>query len=233
MLGIPMEGMGPLGRFLMVHFEADLVPWVQHRSGPLFWILNPESPGCLIVHDPKGSHVFMMPRRGSHGEEETIPERLAAGLGVPLELKILSVDDWSPHVQVAARYRAGRIFLVGDAAHRFPPAGGLGLNTGVQEAHDLVTRLAAVVAGNAPEALLDGYEAACRPAARANADESFENLKRLGEISRVLGDSPDLAALERRLASLTETERQQLGAAIEAQRSHFLSDGCQPEAGGL
>jgi 2,4-dichlorophenol 6-monooxygenase len=225
MLGIPMEGIGPLGRFIMVHFEADLVPWVQHRSGPLFWILNPESLGCLIVHDPKRSHVFMMPSRGSEGEERMIPERLAAALGVPLEPKILSFDDWSPHVQVAARYREGRIFLVGDAAHRFPPTGGLGLNTGIQEAYDLVTRLAAVAAGNASEALLDGYEAACRPVARANADESFENMKRLGEISRVLGESPDLAALERRIASFTATEREQLGAAIEAQRSHFLSDG--------
>lgn len=92
-----------------------------------------------------------------------------------------------------------------------------------------VTRLAAVVAGDAPETLLDGYEAACRPAARANADESFENMQRLGEIGPVVGSCPDLAALERRLASLTQTERAQLDAAIEAQRSHFLSDGSQPE----
>jgi 2,4-dichlorophenol 6-monooxygenase len=224
-LGIPMEGIGPLARFLMVHLEADLLPWVQHRSGPLFWILNPASPGCLIVHDPKRSHVFMLPSRGGEDEERMIPERLAAALGVPLEPKILSFDDWSPHVQVAARYREGRVFLVGDAAHRFPPTGGLGLNTGIQEAYDLGTRLAAVVAGNAPEALLDGYEAACRPVAKANADESFENMKRLGEIARVLGESPDLAALERRIASFTTAEREQLRVAIEAQRSHFLSDG--------
>ena len=225
MLDIPMEGIGPLVRFLMVHFEADLVPWVQHRSGPLYWILNPESPGCLIVHDPKRSHVFMMPSRGSEDEEATIAARLAAALGVPLEPKILSFDEWSPHVQVAARYREGRIFLVGDAAHRFPPTGGLGLNTGIQEAYELVTRLAAVVAGTAAEAILDGYEAVCRPVARANADESFENMKRLAEIARALGNWPDLAALEHRLASLTKPEREQLDAAIEAQRSHFLSDG--------
>jgi 2-polyprenyl-6-methoxyphenol hydroxylase-like FAD-dependent oxidoreductase len=229
MLSIPMEGMGPLGRFFMVHFEADLVPWVQHRSGPLFFVLNPESPGCLIVHDPKRSHVFMMPMRDIAHEEETIPGRLAAALAVPVTPKILSVDTWSPHVQVAAHYREGRVFLVGDAAHRFPPTGGLGLNTGIQEAHDLVTRLAAVVAGDAPEALLDGYEAACRPAARTNADDSFENLKRLGEIGPVIGTCPDLASLERRLASLTQTERAQLAAVIEAQRSHFLSDGSQPQ----
>lgn len=233
MLGIAMDGIGPLARFIMVHFEADLAPWVQHRSGPLFWILNPESPGCLIVHDPKRSHVFMLPSRGGEGEERMIPERLAAALGVPLEPKILSFDEWSPHVQVAARYREGRVFLVGDAAHRFPPTGGLGLNTGIQEAYDLVMRLAAVVAGNAPEALLDGYETTCRPVARANADESFENMKRLGEISRVLGESPDLAALERRIASFTAAEREQLDAVIEAQRSHFLSDGRQPAAGEL
>jgi 2-polyprenyl-6-methoxyphenol hydroxylase-like FAD-dependent oxidoreductase len=120
MLDIPMEGVGPLGRFLMVHFEADLLPWVQHRSGPLFWIVNPESPGCLIVHDPKRSHVFMMPMRGDGADTAAIPQRLAAALGVPLEPKVLSCDAWSPHVQVAARYRAGRVFLVGDAAHRVP-----------------------------------------------------------------------------------------------------------------
>jgi 2,4-dichlorophenol 6-monooxygenase len=171
----------------------------------------------------------MMPMRGSANEEETIPGRLAAALAVPVTPKLVSVDCWSPHVQVAACYREGRIFLVGDAAHRFPPTGGLGLNTGSRK-RTTWTRLAAVATGNAPEALLDDYETACRPAARANADESFENRKRLGEIARALGNWPDLAALEHRLASLTQTEREQLGAGIEAQRSHFLSDGTQPGA---
>lgn len=229
-LGIPMEGPGPFGRFAMVHFEADLSPWIRDRPGPIFWILNPESPGALIVHDPKRSHVFMMPMRDSDREEDAIPTRLAASLDVPVTPKILSVDYWSPHVQVAGRYREGRVFLVGDAAHRFPPSGGLGLNTGIQEARDLVGKLARVEAGTAPEALLESYEAACRPAAEANAAESFENMKRLGEISRVIGEQPDLKSLERRLASLSEEERKQLAKAIEAQRSHFLSDGVSPVA---
>lgn len=237
-LGIPMVGPGPLARFAMVHFEADLEPWIRERPGPIFWILNPESPGALIVHDPARSHVFMMPRPGFDPDPEDrspgriperIPERLAAALGVAVKARILSVDGWSAHVQVAARYREGRIFLVGDAAHRFPPTGGLGLNTGIQEAHELVERLAGVEAGSSDE-LLEGYESTCRPAARANADESFENLKRLGEVPRVLGDCRDLAGLERRLGSLGEAERRQLDEAIEAQRSHFISDGRLPGA---
>jgi 2,4-dichlorophenol 6-monooxygenase len=209
----------------MVHFEADLSPWIRDRSGPLFWILNPESPGCLIVHDPKRSHVMMMPVRGVDREEAGLAARLDAALGVPAKTRIVSVDAWSPHVQVASSYRVARVFLAGDAAHRFPPTGGLGLNTGIQEVHDLVSKLALVETGRADAALLDRYEAACRPIAQANAAESFENMKRLGEIPQVLGAWPDLASFERRVASLSESERAQLDRAIEAQRSHFVSDG--------
>jgi 2,4-dichlorophenol 6-monooxygenase len=224
-LGIAIEGPGPFGRFAMVHFEADLSRWIEARPGPLFWILNPASSGCLIVHDPTRSHVFMTPAHDGEDEASAIPTRLAAALGTPCTPKILSVDTWSPHVQVAARYCAGRVFLAGDAAHRFPPTGGLGLNTGIQEVHDLVSKLALVETGRADAALLDRYEAACRPIAQANAAESFENMKRLGEIPQVLGAWPDLASFERRVASLSESERAQLDRAIEAQRSHFVSDG--------
>jgi len=226
-LGIPMEGPGPFGRLSMVHFEADLAPWIRERSGPIFWALNPESPGTLIVHDPERSHVFMMTRPETDGES-AIRDRLAAALGVPLTPRILGVDAWSPHVQVAARYRQGRVFLVGDAAHRFPPTGGLGLNTGIQEARDLAARLACAHAERGGESLLEGYEAACRPVALANAAASFENMKRLGDVSRVVGAWPDLASLERRLASLSDAERRRLETAIEAQRDHFLSDGAPP-----
>ena len=101
-----MLGEGPQGRFFMIHFEADLRPWIEVRSSPLFWIMNPQSPGTLIVHDAARSHVYMTPRFGSDGEEATLPDRLAAALAVPAECRILSVDAWSPHVQVAERYRA-------------------------------------------------------------------------------------------------------------------------------
>lgn len=228
MLGIPMLGPGPQGRFFMVHFEADLRPWIENRSGPIFWTMNPESPGTIIVHDPAKSHVFMTLRFGTEGEEATLPDRLAAALGVSVAPRILSVDAWSPHVQVAERYREGRAFLAGDAAHRFPPTGGLGLNTGILDVDFLVDGLARVEGGEAQAETLDRYELECRPAAQDNATESFENLKRLGEITKVLGPSSDLGALEARLGSLTPEEGVALARAIELQRSHFLSDGRLP-----
>ncbi|TYB44703.1 FAD-dependent monooxygenase [Actinomadura chibensis] len=69
------------------------------------------------------------------------------------------------HHRLADRYRAGRVLLAGDAAHVHSPAGGQGMNTGVQDAVALASRLAAVLAGDAPEASLDAYEAERRPVA--------------------------------------------------------------------
>jgi len=180
------------------------------------------------VHDPVGSLVFMTPRFGTEGEEETLPARLAAALAIDTPLRIISVDTWSLHVQVAERYREGRVFLAGDAGHRFPPSGGLGLNTGIADVDFLVHQLAGVECDGADPACLDVYERECRPCARSNADESFANMKRLGEISAVLGPCPDLASLEARLAFLSPEERKQLDQAIEHQRSHFASHGRLP-----
>lgn len=227
-LGIELVGPGPFGRFVMIHFEADLSPWIRERSGPLFWIYDPESSGCLIVHDPATSHVLMTPGVGENVEADFVAARLKAALGVSAKTTILSTDTWSPHVQVAARYRVGRVFLAGDAAHRFPPTGGLGLNTGIAEVHDLVMRLVSVMSGRASDESLDGYERECRPVALANADESFENMKRLALIGEALGPYADLAALEKRLVSMDASERAKLARAIDRQSSHFLSDGRAP-----
>jgi 2,4-dichlorophenol 6-monooxygenase len=227
-LGIEMLGNGPLGRFFMVHFRADLSPWIDHRPGPIFWINHPEAPGTLIIHDLKQSHVFMTPMNGTDGEMDAIPARLASALNIGIDVDIISIDTWMPYCQVAERYRDGRIFLVGDAAHRFPPSGGLGLNTGLLEAHNLAAKLASVVNGKADAGLLSAYEAECRPAAQANADESLMNAMRLGLISGAIGGCFDIDALETRIATMNDDERAVLADAIEQQRSHFMSDGVYP-----
>ncbi|MEU2621294.1 FAD-dependent monooxygenase [Streptomyces sp. NPDC007157] len=67
-------------------------------------------------------------------------------------------SDFRPRAALADHFRVGRVFLAGDAAHVHSPAGGQGLNTSVQDAYNLGWKLAAVLAGDAPDALLDTYE---------------------------------------------------------------------------
>ncbi|MGI3782596.1 MAG: FAD-dependent monooxygenase [Janthinobacterium lividum] len=74
------------------------------------------------------------------------------------------VSLWRGDVRIVDRYRQGRVFLAGDAAHIHSPAGGRGMNTGIQDAHNLGWKLAAVVNGD-DQGLLDTYEAERRPVA--------------------------------------------------------------------
>ncbi len=71
---------------------------------------------------------------------------------------------WRANIRLVERYRAGNVFLAGDAAHIHSPAGGQGMNTGIQDAHNLGWKLAAVARGASP-LLLDSYEAERRPVA--------------------------------------------------------------------
>ena len=76
-------------------------------------------------------------------------------------IEILSVNTWTMHAEVASIYHNtfNNIFLVGDAAHRFPPAGGFGMNTGLQDVHNLAWKLSMVLSGRADSSLLKTYNA--------------------------------------------------------------------------
>ncbi|MGK3208680.1 FAD-dependent oxidoreductase [Amycolatopsis sp. MEPSY49] len=84
---------------------------------------------------------------------------------------------WRANIRLADRYRAGSVFLAGDAAHIQSPAGGQGMNTGIQDAHNLGWKLAAVAKGASP-ALLDSYEAERRPVAAGVLASSTARLER-------------------------------------------------------
>jgi hypothetical protein len=87
-----------------------------------------------------------------------IAEVVRAATGLPdLDPAVDDVATWTTGAFVADRLRTGPVFLAGDAAHEMPSYGGFGGNTGVQDAHNLAWKLAAVCRGDAPEALLDSY----------------------------------------------------------------------------
>ena len=95
---------------------------------------------------------------------------------------MISSADWHAGVSlVAERFRVGRCFLAGDAAHLFTPTGGFGVNTGIEDAVNLAWKLAAVTAGWAGEALLDTYEAERKPIAERNTGYALTLARRNGE----------------------------------------------------
>jgi 2,4-dichlorophenol 6-monooxygenase len=101
---------------------------------------------------------------------------------------------------LADRFRVGRVFLVGDAAHRHPPTGGLGLNSAVHDAHNLCWKIAAVLAGHAGDALLDSYEPERRAVDGRNVQRSLENGTNHVKVAAAIGltrdgEAANLAAL--------------------------------------
>jgi hypothetical protein len=89
--------------------------------------------------------------------------RRISGTDVTLTALLATPTRWTDNTRQAATYRKGRVLLAGDAAHVHPPFGGQGLNLGVGDATNLGWKLGAVIAGRAPEGLLDSYEVERRP----------------------------------------------------------------------
>jgi 2,4-dichlorophenol 6-monooxygenase len=141
-----------------------------------------------------------MPRRGSFPTDltdEQIEKNMRLALGIPdLQITVHKVTRWAPEGVLASKFRAGRVFLVGDAAHRHPPTGGLGLTSGIQDAHNLCWKLAAVLKGQAGENLLDTDEAERRPVDARNIQHSMENSMAHMEAGAAFGLNPAASAEE-------------------------------------
>jgi hypothetical protein len=96
-------------------------------------------------------------------------------IGLPdLPVELLTTGRWELAALIADHFGAGRVFLAGDAAHQLPPnRGGYGANTGIEDAHNLAWKLAAVLRGEAPSRLLDSYDDERRPIAWLRHDQIF------------------------------------------------------------
>jgi 2-polyprenyl-6-methoxyphenol hydroxylase-like FAD-dependent oxidoreductase len=196
-LGIEPIGPTRLASFVMTHFRADLRATLPY-TGVLFWICDPDAGGTFVAHGDD-EWVYMHPFDPNEHDASTFtPSRcralVEAALADPgIDFEILTISPWIMTAQVAERYRSNRAFLVGDAAHRYPPTGGLGLNSGVADAHNLAWKIAAVHAG-ADDALLDTYEAERHPVAERFAEVSLANAMRLFEVPIAIAENGDVAA---------------------------------------
>jgi 2,4-dichlorophenol 6-monooxygenase len=232
-LGIEMIGPPKLQSFVMIHFEANLREIVKDHPGILYWISDPEAGGTFVAHDIDREWVYMVPfdsevESADDYTKERCEELVLRGIGGPAPpIKVETISTWTMSAQVAERFRDDRIFLVGDAAHRFPPTGGLGLNSGVQDMHGLAWRVAAVLKGWAAERVLDSYEAERRPVAQYNADQSLRNAMKLIEVPAALGvlDEPTTRRMQTTLDD--SSGRQRTLDAIANQAEHFDMLGLQ------
>jgi len=234
-LGIEAVGPRRIQSFVMIHFEANLRELVGERRGVLYWTTHPDATGTFVAHDIESTWVYMHAWDPDHESIADYDDQACAAIvrralgdeSVPFRIR--TVSPWTMTAQVAERYRAERVFLAGDSAHRFPPTGGLGLNTGVQDAHNLAWKLAGVERGWARSALLDTYEVERRPVAQVNADVSLRNATRLLEVYQALGTLGDRPAARAAFAAtLAEpAARDRVAAAIADQAEHFDMLGLQ------
>ena len=190
--GLQMRG-PVLQQVISVHFSADLRAYLWSRRAPVILTCTPRAPGILIVHSSPDDYVFQFPyfppvQRLQDFTADDCRRRIRDAVGQgDLAVDIHSMQSWAMTAQVVNRYREGRTFLIGDAAHRFPPTGGLGLNTGVHDAHNLAWKLAWEISARAPANLLDTYEAERRPIGIANTEHSVKNFDGLMDVYAALG----------------------------------------------
>lgn len=188
MLGIGMAGPAPFVDMLSVTFDADLSDLLHEDTSLIRLFLQPQLDGTVrrfsIVAsgpDPWGRDcrhwrsAIMFPIGEDSGADSYTEADAARDLRdrfkLPdLDITITSMSHWLVESAVAERFQSGRVFLVGDAAHRHSPMGGFGMNTGVQDVHNLAWKLAAVLRGTAAPALLDTYDAERRPVAQRRVE---------------------------------------------------------------
>ncbi|HJZ33904.1 MAG TPA: FAD-dependent monooxygenase [Hyphomicrobiaceae bacterium] len=188
-LGVDMIGRERVYESVNILLNADLRPWTEHRPAALYFVEHPQIKATFLTINARDRWGFLVNSLSDYGYTASsfTPQRslelVRLAAGVPdLAVKILGIAPWTASAHVAERYDHGRIFLAGDAAHEMPPTGGFGLNTGVQDVHNLAWKLSAVLRGAAGPALLSTYHDERQPVGRAITEQSLNNSQSMGRI---------------------------------------------------
>ena len=190
-LGVNMVGEEKVYDSVNILFRADLTRWVQHRPAALYFVEQEDLRATFLTINGTDRWGFLIhgPKQYGWQPQDFAPEfcaeliRKAVGVA-DLDVSVLGVSPWEASAIVADRYRVGDVFLAGDAAHEMPPTGGFGLNTGVQDVHNLAWKIAAVLRGKADVALLDSYQAERQPLGQIITQNSLANALSMGRTAR-------------------------------------------------
>ncbi len=196
--GLPFEGKMGVGGSMNILFRADLSRFVAHRPSVLYWVMQPGADvggigmGLVRMVRPWNEWLIVW----GYDINQTAPVVDAAMatqvarqlVGDPeLEIELLSANTWTVNNCYATHMQQGRVFIMGDAAHRHPPSNGLGSNTSIQDGFNLAWKLAAVVKGQATPALLDSYSPERAPIAKQIVTRANQSIGEFGPIFGALG----------------------------------------------
>lgn len=244
-LQLPLKGQHGLGCAVNVWLKADLRKYCEHRPGVLYWIVQPGSDywvgsGTFICVKPWDEWVMLYMYDPAQGEpdlsEEAVIKRAHQVIGdesVPIE--ILSTSKWQINHIVAEKYGHKRVFCMGNAVHRHPPANGLGTNTSIQDAFNLAWKLALVLKGHAGTGLLESYTQERQPVGQQIVDRAMRSVENMLPIANALGFKPG-QSLEDGQAALdlifgeaenSQQKRAELHQAIQLQNYQFNCNGVQ------
>lgn len=224
---LPFEGKMGVGGSMNILFRADLSKYVAHRPSVLYWIMQPGADvggigmGLVRMVRPWYEWLIVWGYDIDEPAPQVTPE-FATGVarqlvGDPeLEIELLGAGTWTVNNMYATRMQRGRVFIMGDAAHRHPPSNGLGSNTSIQDAYNLAWKLAAVARGQAGIELLDSYSAERAPIAKQIVTRANQSIAEFGPIFEALGmtGGGDTARIKASMDARCDT-----GAAAEKQRA--------------
>ncbi|KAL3476544.1 2,4-dichlorophenol 6-monooxygenase [Aspergillus californicus] len=199
-LGFTFQGEPALMNMMTCWLEVDLTEYTAHRPACMYWMLRPGNAfwvgsGTFITVKPFTEWLLNRQYDPADGE----PDMSEAGvisyarslIGIPdVEVRVKDISKWQVNKMVADEYRHGRVLLGGDAAHRHPPASGLGSNTCVQDAYNIAWKLALVLSGRASDALLDSYSQERQPVGKQIVDSAIQALYNMARLPGVLGFQP-------------------------------------------
>ncbi len=183
--GIEFDGRGVFSNSITIYFKAPLARLLDGTNFSVIYIGNPHLGGFFRLDKDRNSGFLVVNTAGDTStpeasspandvREDTLVAHVRHAAGVDdLPVTITGVARWRATADVARRFRAGRIFLAGDAAHLMPPNGGYGGNTGIHDGHNLAWKLALVLKGVAGPSLLDTYDVERRPAAAFTVEQAY------------------------------------------------------------
>ena len=187
-----------LQTFINVGIQANLAQ-LSIPPALLYWVLNPSFPGCYVAHEIDGHHNLQIPVFSKRPikalcQKDVIHRYLKNTYQqAHFQYDITTIQPWSLSPYVVNRFHNNWIYLVGDSAHCTTPAGGLGLNTGIADAANLIWKLAHALRSDQAPVFITSYQQERRPVAQHVVEQSLQNFRDFKNMANAVGLPPEIA----------------------------------------